>query len=100
MEGIKLDSKDDKVRMEDVTLFAELLEKSRGLIGKARRQISRELGVDVSMIDSWERSITSPSENRLPAIAKAYGIPLEEVQRDLNVSKAARQMEKDLRKPP
>ncbi|MDO8686840.1 MAG: hypothetical protein Q7K11_01360 [Candidatus Berkelbacteria bacterium] len=90
-----------KVRIEDVTLFGKLLSKSRSALGKNITEIVSETALaTVPATRRWEQGDAFPEEDKLPAIAEAYSINLEELIRVLKISKEAREMEKNVRKNP
>lgn len=92
-----------KVNMEDVTLLGKFLTEKRLLLNKQKstekllKQIVSEIDVNVSTLLHWETGEVIPSEDKLPRIAQVYGIDLEELKKVFEISKAARQREKDAR---
>lgn len=89
-----------KVTMEDVTLFGKLLFDKRNIIKKTAKEIASEFSsINESSILAWEKGTSFPEEEKLPVIAKAYGIELEELIRVFKISKEARRIEINVRRP-
>jgi hypothetical protein len=86
---------------EKLEAFGRLLSKRRSIIGKSARQVSLELGfgANSATVSTWENGTTFPEEERLPEIAKVYGTELEELRRVFEISKEARELEKESRHP-
>src|SRR3989344_3316270 len=92
------DSSAPGVNVESITLFAELLLKSREARKKTRRGIAKEIGVAYQMIQNWESGDFFPTEDKLPIIAEAYGINPQELDGVFRVSKEDRERAKEGRK--
>lgn len=44
-----------------------------------QREVAKILGVKESAVSKWERGISKPRADKLPAIAKLYGCTIEEL---------------------
>lgn len=55
----------------------------RGAI-PSQRIVAEALGVQESSVSKWERGISKPRADKLPAIAKLYGCTIEELLNDEN----------------
>jgi transcriptional regulator with XRE-family HTH domain len=86
--------------MENIDLFGKFLSERRNIINKSAKEISLDLGVSYRIVFKWESGTIFPSEEKLPDIARVYGIELEELLNAFKISKEARQQEKDSRKNP
>ena len=86
-----------EVTLEDVTRFGEFL--LNGRKGKAPAQIATQLGVQSSHVLKWEEGETFPGEDKLQMIAHAYGVALDELKKVFDISKAARMLERQARRP-
>lgn len=53
----------------------------RGAI-PTQREVAKILGVQESSVSKWERGISKPRADKLPAIAKLYGCTIEELLAD------------------
>ena len=53
----------------------------RGAI-PTQREVAKVLGVKESAVSKWERGLSKPRANRLPALAKLYGCSIEELLAD------------------
>lgn len=53
----------------------------RGAI-PTQNEVARILGVQPSAVSKWERGISRPRADKLPAIAKLYGCTIEELLTD------------------
>ena len=89
-----------KVNLEDVSLFGQLLTKLRSVVEKTRKQIALDLNIKEPSIVSWEDGTGFPSEDKLLNIAEAYGAEVGELKKALNISREARKLEKEFRRPP
>ncbi len=87
-----------KVKVEDATLFAELLSSRIGIIKKEKKQIASESGVTISTIYDWEDGTSFPEQEKLTRVAEAYEINLEELQKVFDISHAAREKQKEVAK--
>lgn len=95
----ELSSEKKKVTMEDATLFGKLLSDKRNIIKKTAEEITLEFDeMNPSTVFAWEKGISFPDKEKLPVIAKAYGIELEELIRVFKISKEAREIEKNVKK--
>ena len=54
------------------------LREARQAAGLTLRKAGDLIGVSFVTVQQWEMATTSPMVNRLPAIAKAYGLTLNE----------------------
>jgi transcriptional regulator with XRE-family HTH domain len=84
----------NKVKVEDIKVFGDLLSYSRAKIDKTVKQIAEELNMNPSAIINWENDGKFPEEGRLPQIAEAYAIDLDKLKNAFSISKEAREMEK------
>ena len=50
----------------------------RGAI-PTQREVAKRLGVKESAVSTWERGISKPRADKLPALAKLYGCTIEEL---------------------
>ena len=57
----------------------------RGAI-PTQREVAQILGVKASAVSKWERGLSKPRVDRLPAIAKLYGCSIEELLADTTES--------------
>ncbi len=90
-----------KVTVEDRTLFGDKLKEARNRLEKStKKNVALKLGVDTTSINFWETGETFPDESRLPDIAQAYNIDLNELTGAFKISKEARELEKNSRKKP
>ncbi|MEK7081118.1 MAG: helix-turn-helix transcriptional regulator [Patescibacteria group bacterium] len=91
----KFETKDNT---PDILRFGLFLLKSRSVVNKNMSQIASELSLgSKSLIQRWEQGNAFPKEDRLSAIAVAYGVDPEELTKFFRVSKEARQSEKSAR---
>jgi len=65
----------------------------RGAI-PTQREVARILGVKESAVSKWERGISKPHADKLPALAKLYGCTIEELLAD-DSSEVDRHVEDD-----
>src|SRR6185436_20792945 len=86
--------------IEDTELFGKFLRRSREEAEKkkSQKQIALELGVHPQMIQNYEAGVSFPKEERLPDIAKAYGVDLQELVRVFKISKDTHERLKTSRK--
>lgn len=87
-----------KVDVKDDILFAKLLISKKGILKKEKKQIAIEIGVTVSTLYDWEDGTSFPEQERLTRVAEAYEINLEELQKFFDISRAARQKQKEVAK--
>ncbi len=73
--------------------FADLLSRRKFATGKTMAQISRELMVGITGISHWHNALAFPGKEKLPAIAKAYDVGVEELTAAYNLAKEARSKE-------
>ncbi|MDE7218542.1 MAG: helix-turn-helix domain-containing protein [Oscillospiraceae bacterium] len=76
----------DSVRQEDMAVTRSLGETLRD--HRARCQITQEyvaeaIGVSRQAVSKWEKGLSSPSMANLLALAKLYGVSVEELLRDV-----------------
>lgn len=97
------DKKDDeperKVTMENVNTFGLFLSEARKMLGKNKSEVSKQLGVGLTVISNWEKGDILPDEDRLGLIAEVYGIDLEKLAKVFKISQQARNLEKEARFP-
>ena len=91
-------TQENKKGKEDGLLFGQLLVDSRNAVGKKRMQVAQVLELRDSSLVKWEDGSSFPTENRLLDIAKAYGIDPQKLSEAYEISKVAREKEKNLRK--
>ena len=53
----------------------------RGAI-PTQREVAQQLGVKESAVSKWERGISKPRADKLPALARLYGCTIEELLAD------------------
>ena len=53
----------------------------RGAI-PTQREVAAILGIEQSSVSKWERGLSKPRADKLPAIAKLYGCSIEELLAD------------------
>ena len=95
----KIITEEKKVKMEDVLVFGQKLTEAREKINKRHKAIAQEIGVNPGTPYHWEKGEEFPDENKLPKIAQAYGIDLEKLTEIFILSRAARELEKEARRP-
>ncbi|MEY2653910.1 MAG: helix-turn-helix protein [Pseudomonadota bacterium] len=57
----------------------------------SQTELAVKVGVSQGAISSWERGAHLPPSTRLPALARALGVPLRELRRVVAADRAARQ---------
>ena len=87
-----------KVEMNDVFAFGEMLAEARARLDKGHKAIAKELNLNVKSSYNWEDASEFPKEDRLPDIAKAYGLDLTKVIEVYRLSKQAHKLEKEAKK--
>jgi len=85
-------------RFKDTKLFGEFLSKARNALSKNRAYIVSVLHTSKAIPFNWEEGVIFPEEDKLPAIAEAYQVSLEELTKVYKISKVAREEEKAHRK--
>lgn len=59
--------------------IAERLAARRKLAGLSQEALAEKLGVSRQAVSKWERSESSPDTDNLIALAKLYGVSLDEL---------------------
>ena len=84
-----------KVSIKDIPMFGKLLSRSRSVLEKSLTKTSLDIpSISANALTQWEQGVAFPTEDKIPGIAKAYGIDPKELERVLKISKAAREMAK------
>ena len=81
-------------------MFGDFLQKKADEHNLTQTQIARKLGVTNKVINFWFLSDYFPSEERLAEIARVFSVDLDELLKFWEISKIARNEEKNSRKPP
>ena len=63
--------------------LGETIKAHRTRCGMSQEQLAEKLGVSRQAVSKWETGTAEPSTSNLLALAKAFGIPPEELLRDL-----------------
>lgn len=71
---------------EKVKLFGLFLVKAINAIHKKNSEISEEIGVSSALINKWHNDQVFPRPEKLPAIAKAYNVSLEDLTNIFDIS--------------
>lgn len=82
--------------LDDLKAFGDFLSQAWMKSDKSLKQLKAELGV--TCIEGWHQSDLFPSKERLPQIARAYGVELEELSAAYERAKAARKALKESRR--
>ena len=60
-------------------LFGAYIAENRKRLGMTQTQLAARLHVTDKAVSKWERGISKPRADKLPAIAKLYGCTIEEL---------------------
>lgn len=55
---------------------------AREVSGLSQKDVAQKIGVDQSAVSLWEKGKTRPRAALLPAIAKLYGVTVDELLKD------------------
>lgn len=86
---------------ENIFVFGKFLSEAREALKKSIPQIAKEIGFDSKVIKKWEAykgDIAFPEEDILSRIAEHYKVDLNELISKWQISKQAREREKELNK--
>ena len=76
--------------MSDYRAFGDLLHRTQFLSGKKYAELRKELRYNVSL---WHEGAQLPSVERLPEIARVYGVNPEALRAAFDTAKEARDLE-------
>ena len=68
--------------------FGERLQEVRRRAGLTQEQFAAELKVSRQAVSKWENGTSDPSTSNLCALAKLYGIPVEELLHETQEEKS------------
>jgi transcriptional regulator with XRE-family HTH domain len=68
--------------------FGEKIQKLRKEAGLSQEEFSYQLGVSRQAVSKWENGTSDPSTSNLCALAKLYGIPVEELLHETQEEKS------------
>ncbi len=55
------------------------IRRARLLANLPQRDLARKLGISFAAVAKWEAGLSNPSADKLPALANALGIPIDEL---------------------
>lgn len=84
--------------MAEGETLERLLRRRKAELGKSMREIGVQFGIKPAALSSMEGGIYIPTDQKLPAVAEAFSLSLEEVTSAVQVSKTLREKEKGLSK--
>lgn len=77
----------DNVRKEDAAVtrsLGETLRDHRGRCQMTQEYVAEAVGVSRQAVSKWEKGLSSPSTANLLALAKLYGVSVEDLLRDVS----------------
>jgi hypothetical protein len=84
--------------IDDLKAFGDFLSKAKHKIGKSTVQLEAEMGLRNSV--AWQRYQAFPLPDKLPDIARAYEVDIDELKAAYDKAKAGRQEERRCRRNP
>ena len=68
--------------------FSKNLSRERKARGLSQEELAARLGVSRQAVSKWENGTSDPSTSNLCALAKLYGIPVEELLHETQEEKS------------
>ncbi len=81
----------------DIYAFANLLNSVKGALSCRYKDLEARTGISRSQLTIWHTGGGFPVPADLLRVAEGYGIPVEEVRKAYEISKAGRELEKRAR---
>ena len=70
------------------TTIGERIKYHRKRLGMTQEQLAERIGVSAQAVSKWENGTSDPSTSNLCALAKLYGIPVEELLHETQEEKS------------